>query len=146
MAAALDQPSTQAPVESLADRRDSATDSAVAAAAPAPNSITPPQSANGKTDAPDGVPSELSDLELDAKVNAPLDPPPVEEQEQQQKVEEKEEDEETEDIEPDHYYGGGRIPIFKPVCWMAWVVASLSRIHWTILWSFYPPLALRIES
>ena len=21
-----------------------------------------------------------------------------------------------EDIEPDHYYGGGRVPVFKPVC------------------------------
>jgi hypothetical protein len=44
-------------------------------------SITPPQSANGKTTVPEGVPSE----------------------------------EEAEDIEPDHYYGGGKIPVFKPV-------------------------------
>lgn len=52
--------------------------------------------------APEGIPSELSDLELDHKA------PPVPET-----AEVKEE--EVEDIEPDHYYGGGKIPVFKPV-------------------------------
>lgn len=65
-------------------------------------SITPPQSANGKTTVPEGVPSELSDLELDHKA-APV-PDTAEAKE-----------EEAEDIEPDHYYGGGKIPVFKPV-------------------------------
>lgn len=89
MAAALDQSQTQPPVESLVGAP--ATDAV-------PSSITPPHSANGKTDAPDGVPSELSDLELDPKATASADGAPVEE-----------------DIEPDHYYGGGRVPVFKPV-------------------------------
>lgn len=66
-------------------------------------SITPPHSVNGKGDAPEGVPSELSDLELDPKANAaaPEATPSKEEEE--------------EEIEPDHYYGGGKIPVFKPV-------------------------------
>ncbi|KAJ5904123.1 hypothetical protein N7504_006506 [Penicillium tannophilum] len=70
-------------------------------------SITPPQSANGKKDAPEGVPSELSDLELDAKSATAQDDIPI-------KMEEKEELEPEEEIEPDHYYGGGKIPVFKP--------------------------------
>lgn len=45
------------------------------------------------------MPSELSDLELDPKNGAA----PASE-------------EEDEEIEPDHYYGGGKIPVFKPVC------------------------------
>ncbi|KAJ5771399.1 uncharacterized protein N7511_003450 [Penicillium nucicola] len=64
-------------------------------------SITPPQSANGKTTAPEGVPSELSDLELDHKAAPPPETAEIKE-------------EEVEDIEPDHYYGGGKIPVFKP--------------------------------
>ena len=43
----------------------------------------------------------MSDLDLDstmASEAAPADVPPV-----------------VEDIEPDHYYGGGKIPVFKPV-------------------------------
>lgn len=71
-------------------------------------SITPPQSANGKKDAPEGVPSELSDLELDAKSATAQNDTPI-------KMEEKEELEPEEEIEPDHYYGGGKIPVFKPV-------------------------------
>lgn len=74
-------------------------------------SITPPHSANGKKDAPEGVPSELSDLELDVKSAAAPEEPAIkqEEQEEQEKLVEEE------DIEPDHYYGGGKIPVFKPV-------------------------------
>jgi hypothetical protein len=71
-------------------------------------SITPPQSANGKKDAPEGVPSELSDLELDFKSAAGPGEPSI-------KREHSEEPEVLEDIEPDHYYGGGKIPVFKPV-------------------------------
>lgn len=74
-------------------------------------SITPPHSANGKKYAPEGVPSELSDLELDAKSAAALDEPAIKQEEQEEPVVEVEE----EDIEPDHYYGGGKIPVFKPV-------------------------------
>jgi hypothetical protein len=62
------------------------------------NSITPPNSADGKKHTPDGLPSELSDLELDNH-NKPA--PSIEAVE--------------EDIEPDHYYDGGQIPVFKPV-------------------------------
>lgn len=86
MAAALDQPL----FESIAG--PPATDAA---------SITPPHSANGKKEVPDGVPSELSDLELDPNASGAPDIPSVEEEE--------------EEIEPDHYYGGGKIPVFKPV-------------------------------
>lgn len=71
-------------------------------------SITPPQSANGKKDAPEGVPSELSDLELDRKSASVSGDPHI-------KREQSEEQEVIEDIEPDHYYGGGKIPVFKPV-------------------------------
>jgi hypothetical protein len=59
--------------------------------------ITPPNSADGKKNASEGVPSELSDLDLDHNAAAPS-------------VEAVEED-----IEPDHFYEGGRIPVFKPV-------------------------------
>lgn len=62
------------------------------------NSITPPNSADGKKHVPDGVPSELSDLELDNHNKAAPSVEAVEE-----------------DIEPDHYYDGGQIPVFKPV-------------------------------
>lgn len=74
-------------------------------------SITPPHSANGKKDAPEGVPSELSDLELDAKSAAAPEEPRIKQEEQDEPMEEELE----EDIEPDHYYGGGKIPVFKPV-------------------------------
>lgn len=86
MAAALDQP----PFDPIAGAP--ATDAA---------SITPPQSVNGKKEVPDGVPSELSDLELDPNVNGAQEIPSVEA--------------DDEEIEPDHYYGGGKIPVFKPV-------------------------------
>ncbi|CEN62659.1 Putative DNA damage-responsive repressor GIS1/RPH1, jumonji superfamily [Aspergillus calidoustus] len=65
-------------------------------------SITPPHSVNGRKDAPDGVPSELSDLELDSKAVGAQEAPSIEDAE------------ELEEIEPDHYYGGGKIPVFKP--------------------------------
>lgn len=61
---------------------------------------TPPNSADGKKTASDGVPSELSDLDLEHNGA----------QEQVGAAEEEEEE-----IEPDHYYGGGKIPVFKPV-------------------------------
>ena len=85
MAAALDQPA----VERLPGGLE-----------PDAASITPPNSANGKKDAPDGVPSELSDLELDPNSHtaAAPGPPPMDDE-----------------IVPDHYYGGGKIPVFKPV-------------------------------
>lgn len=67
-------------------------------------SITPPHSVNGKGDAPEGVPSELSDLELDPKAHTAAAPDATPNKE-----------EEEEEIEPDHYYGGGKIPVFKPV-------------------------------
>lgn len=85
-------------------------------------SITPPQSANGKKDVPEGVPSELSDLELDPKAAPASDEPAVKQEEEQVKEEPTEEEkmeeekmEEEEEIEPDHYYGGGKVPVFKPV-------------------------------
>ncbi|KAL4956744.1 hypothetical protein BDW69DRAFT_70480 [Aspergillus filifer] len=64
-------------------------------------SITPPHSVNGKKDVVDGgAHSELSDLELDSsKAAAAQESAPLEDEEE---------------IEPDHYYGGGKIPVFKP--------------------------------
>lgn len=99
MAAALDQ--SQHPVESLAG---------APATEAAPSSITPPNSANGKTDAPDGMVSDLSDLELDGnakKAHARADPAPADAPAPA---------EAEGDVEPDHFYDGGRIPVFKPVC------------------------------
>lgn len=72
-------------------------------------SITPPQSANGKKEVPEGVPSELSDLELDHGSAPAPDTTKI----KQEEIEEK--PEEVEEIEPDHYYGGGKVPVFKPV-------------------------------
>lgn len=72
-------------------------------------SITPPQSANGKKEAPEGVPSELSDLELDRQSAPAPDTTKIKQEGVEEKVEE------IEEIEPDHYYGGGKIPVFKPV-------------------------------
>ena len=86
MAAALDQPL----FESIAG--GPATDAA---------SITPPQSVTGKKEVPDGVQSELSDLELDPNATGAQEIPSMEA--------------DDEEIEPDHYYGGGKIPVFKPV-------------------------------
>lgn len=64
--------------------------------------ITPPQSVNGKKETPEGAPSELSDLELDPNAtSAAIQSGNVEPEE--------------EEIEPDHYYGDGKIPVFKPV-------------------------------
>lgn len=67
-------------------------------------SMTPPNSADGKKNTSDAAPSELSDLDLDHNAAAPS----VEEATAAAAVEE-------ENIEPDHYYEGGRIPVFKPV-------------------------------
>lgn len=80
------------------------------AGGPAVNSasITPPQSANGKKDVPEGVPSELSDLELDPKAATTSDA-------NTPKKEDPGEEEPEQEIEPDHYYGGGKVPVFKPV-------------------------------
>lgn len=52
--------------------------------------MTPPTSEEGDKPKPESVQSELSDLELD-------------------------EDDDEGEIEPDHYYENGRIPVFKPV-------------------------------
>lgn len=71
-------------------------DSALAAGAePATEALhkpmTPPTSEEGDKHRPNTSHSELSDLNLDDL------------------------DDEGE-IEPDHYYGDGKIPVFKPVC------------------------------
>lgn len=89
MAAVLDQ----SRFESLANPHPPPPDGA---------SITPPHSTNGKGDGSDGAPSELSDMDIDSKPAAQPDGAA-----------------EEEDIEPDHFYGGGRIPVFKPVSWVA---------------------------
>lgn len=75
-------------------------------------SITPPHSANGKKEAPEGVPSELSDLELDHQSAPAPDTIKIKQEEVEEKAEE------VEEIEPDHYYGGGKVPVFKPVSTM----------------------------
>lgn len=49
--------------------------------------LTPP--ASGESDKHDGSSSELSDLEI--------------------------EDDDNGEVVPDHYYEGGRVPVFKPV-------------------------------
>ena len=61
--------------------------------------LTPPASEDA--DKQDDSGSELSDLEL--------------------------EPEEIEEIEPDHYYEGGKIPVFKPVCHETrlWIIVQL---------------------
>ena len=66
---------------------------ATAASAPA-NALTPPTSEDMNTKMEDDNSSDLSDLDMDV---------------------DNEEDEE--EITPDHYYGGGKIPVFKPVCY-----------------------------
>lgn len=125
MATALEQPPTK-PAGTAAD-----SDSGVGA------SITPPQSANGKKEAPEGVPSELSDLELDQKSTTGAVQPSVEGADDA----DGNDDDDGGEIEPDHYYGGGKIPVFKPVCvdfveagWMAsgcgWEVLTYKR-PWT---------------
>lgn len=69
----------------------------------ATTSMTPPNSANGKKDALEGVPSELSDLELDSNNNAAA------------ATDATGATAADDEIVPDHYYGGGKIPVFKPV-------------------------------
>lgn len=109
MAAAIDQPH----LDVIAG--GSAVDSA---------SITPPHSASGKKDVPEGVLSELSDLELDPR-NAPVsDEAPIKQEN---------EDDNDEEIEPDHYYGGGKIPVFKPVSAMSWLYVDETEADWTML-------------
>ena len=88
-------------------------------------SITPPHSANGKADVPEGVPSELSDLELDPRTAAAPVATPIQD-----------------DIQPDHYYGGGKIPVFKPV---SRVVPDLSNEHYRCLCE-YLVLTRRIDN
>lgn len=109
MAAALEQPHLGAIAGG------SAVDSA---------SITPPQSANGKKDVPEGVPSELSDLELDPK-NGPVP--------NETPIKQEEEEDDDEDIEPDHYYGGGKIPVFKPVSAMGCFCVDETEADWETL-------------
>lgn len=55
-----------------------------------PTALTPPTSEEMNHNADHDNSSDLSDLDLD--------------------------DEDEEDITPDHYYDGGRVPVFKPVC------------------------------
>ena len=79
-------------------------------------SITPPHSTNGKGGGSDGAPSELSDMEIDPKPEAQPDAAP----------------EEVEEIEPDHFYGDGKIPVFKPVSCLSQqgiIRGGLSRVE-----------------
>lgn len=78
-------------------------------------SITPPQSASGKKEAPEGMPAELSDLELDAQSAPAPDEIRIKQEEVEDKIEDDKGAEDIEDIEPDHYYGDGGVPVFKPV-------------------------------
>ena len=75
--------------------------------------MTPPHSENGKTVAFEGVASELSDLELDTRANASTFA--TQHQSQPQSEQPSAMIKEEEEVEPDHYYGGGKIPVFKPV-------------------------------
>ncbi|KAK2752466.1 hypothetical protein FQN54_008128 [Arachnomyces sp. PD_36] len=102
---------------------------------------TPPNSADGKKTASDGVPSELSDLDLEHNGGGGG-------QEQHASIEEpeggggpaaaEEVDEEEEDIEPDHYYGGGKIPVFKPrLCFSACVVYVAITFSFMLRFCFF---------
>lgn len=79
--------------------------------------VTPPpsdESSKGR----DSHVSELSDLEL-------------------------EDEEEEEDIEPDHYYDGGKIPVFKPVSRSLWLLVlriAEGRSAYNCLRSDYGPI------
>jgi len=65
--------------------------------------LTPPTSeSTGKKDDDDDSGSELSELEPEELITEPAPEPKVEE-------------EDEEEIVPDHYYEGGKIPVFKPV-------------------------------
>ncbi|PGH12207.1 hypothetical protein AJ80_06827 [Polytolypa hystricis UAMH7299] len=69
----------------------SSIDQAVHSAGAHAASMTPPASADGEKVSPNAMSSDLSDLELDPSTAPGMD-----------------------DIKPDHYYGGGKIPVFKP--------------------------------
>lgn len=56
-------------------------------------SMTPPASADGEKISPDAASSELSEVEVDSNPTPAI----------------------TDDVLPDHFYGGGKIPVFKPV-------------------------------
>lgn len=65
--------------------------------------LTPPTSeSTGKKDDDEDSGSELSELEPEESVEEPAPAPKIKE-------------EEDEEIVPDHYYEGGKIPVFKPV-------------------------------
>ena len=64
--------------------------------------LTPPASEH--TDKHDDSGSELSDLEPEADTH--------------------------DEIFPDHYYGGGKIPVFKPVCLLHQDAISIATTHW----------------
>ena len=70
--------------------------------------LTPPTSegTGKKEDDDDDSGSELSELEPEEPI---ADPEPG------QNIKE-EEDDNQDEIVPDHYYEGGKIPVFKPVC------------------------------
>lgn len=71
--------------------------------------LTPPTSeSTGKKGDDDDSGSELSELDPEEPVAEPVPEPEV-------KKEEKEEEEEDGEIVPDHYYEGGKVPVFKPV-------------------------------
>ena len=63
--------------------------------------LTPPTSEGTKGNNDDDTSSELSDLEPEEPPKYEEDGPPVVE--------------EPEEVVPDHYYGDGKIPVFKPV-------------------------------
>jgi hypothetical protein len=70
----------------------------------APRVLTPPASEE-EMDKGHQSSSELSDINLD------------------------EEDDDIGEIEPDHYFDGGKIPVFKPVSPLAQRLAALPAVH-----------------
>lgn len=70
----------------------------------APRVLTPPASEE-EMDKGNQSSSELSDINLD------------------------EDDDDIGEIEPDHYFDGGKIPVFKPVCGLAKRQVVLPAVH-----------------
>ncbi|KAK2787517.1 hypothetical protein FQN51_003148 [Onygenales sp. PD_10] len=74
-------------------------------------SMTPPASAAGeKVSPPDSLSSDLSDIDIDSNNSAAGGGGVGGGAESATTAP----DEEMDEIEPDHYYGGGKIPVFKP--------------------------------
>ena len=80
--------------------------------------LTPPTSEGSRKKYDEDSDSELSDLEPEESVEEPA----LEDQ-----IKEEEQEEEEAEIVPDHYYEGGKVPVFKPVSITALVCRLIDR-------------------